>query len=102
MALGEAVPGESRNSNTYRFLVTCGSAVALALVAVCFLATKGNDIGSIEEDVESKIHQLHEQASQSRLRSRSFLLLQGVQCTCILLGSFLFSFFRCSAYLFLS
>ena len=79
MALGEAVPDDRRQKNTYRFFLTCGSAVGLALVAICFLATKGPEesIEAIETDAATRMQQLHQHASQSHLRSKSFLLLQG-------------------------
>jgi hypothetical protein len=77
MALPDAVPGERRKTNTGRVLLTCASAVGLAIIAICFLATKGTGIEHAEASFENRMQQLHEQASQSHLRSKAFLLLQG-------------------------
>jgi hypothetical protein len=79
MALGDAVPDQSRKANSKRILITCASAVALAMVAVCFLASKGTGIENAEVDVKTRMQQLHEQASRSHLRSKTFLMLQGMR-----------------------
>jgi hypothetical protein len=81
MAQMESVPPDEtvvrRKVNTSRYILTVGSAVCLALIAVCFLASQGKDVGSLEANVETKMQQLHQLASQSKMRSHTFLRLQG-------------------------